>query len=121
VRRRIASGARRHLGEGVGAVQVAEGLPREPHGHALVAREEAVAGDGLVGRAKTEEERRARRNRPEAVRRGLPEVDLIRRLGAVQEVREPATVGVGDEGDCGGGDPRRHIRPDSVAQLRRVN
>ena len=45
--------ARRHLGEGVGAVQVAEGLPGEPHGHALVAREEAVAGDGLVGRAET--------------------------------------------------------------------
>ncbi len=45
----------------------------------------------------TEEERRARRDRPETVRRGLPEVDLVRRLGAVQEVAEPAEVGVGDE------------------------
>ncbi len=98
--------ARRHLGERVGAVQVAEGLPGEPHRHALVAREEAVAGDGPVGRAETEEERRTRRNRPEAVRRGLPEVDLVRRLGAVQEVGEPAEVGVGDEG--GGGDGWRH-------------
>ena len=76
--------------------------PGEPHGHALVAREEAVAGDGLVGRAETEEERRAQRDRPEAVRRGLPEVDLVRRLGAVQEVREPAEVSVDDEGGGGG-------------------
>src|SRR5450756_1385509 len=72
--------------------------PGEPHGHALVAREEAAAGDGLVGRAESEEERRARRDRLEAMRQGLPEVDLVRRLGAVEEVREPAEVGVGDEG-----------------------
>jgi len=72
--------------------------PGEPHGHTLVAREEAVAGDGLVGRAEKEEERRARRDRLEAMRRGLPEVDLVRRLGTVQEVREPAEVDVGDKG-----------------------
>jgi len=56
-----------------------------------------------MGRAETEEERRARRDRLETVRRGLPEVDLVRGLDAVQELREPAEVGVGDEG--GGGDP----------------
>src|SRR5665647_692569 len=100
VRRRIAS-MRRHLGEGVGAVQVAEGLPGEPNWHALVPREEAEAGDGLVRRAETEEERRARRDRLEAVRRGLPEVGLVRRLRAVQEVREPAKVSVGDESGRG--------------------
>ncbi len=97
MRRRIASGARRHLGERVRAVLVAEELLGEPHGYALVAREEAEAGDGLAGRAETEEERRARWDRLEAVRRRLPEVDLVRRLGAVQEVAEPAEVGVGDE------------------------
>jgi len=59
--------------------------------------EEAEAGDGLVGCAETEEERRARRDRLETARRGLPEVDLVRRLGAVQEVAEPAEVGVGNE------------------------
>jgi hypothetical protein len=50
----------------------------------LVAREEAVTGDGKVGLAETEEERRARRDRFEALRRGLPEVDLVRRLGAMK-------------------------------------
>jgi hypothetical protein len=59
--------------------------------------EEAEAGDGEVGLAQTEEERRARRDCLEAVRRGLPEVDLVRRLSAVQKVAEPAEVGVGDE------------------------
>jgi len=68
--------------------------------------EEAEAGDGLVGRAKAEEERRARRYRLEAVRRGLPEVDLVRRLGAMQEMREPTEVGIGDE--TRGGESARH-------------
>src|SRR5665647_1408942 len=88
--------------------------PGEPHGDALVTREEAEAGDGLVGRAETEEERRARRDRLEAVRRGLPEVDLVRRPGAVQSVREPAEVGVGDEAGRRGhrtGDRRHDYRP----------
>jgi hypothetical protein len=116
VRRRIASGARRHLGERVGAVLVAEGLPGEPNGHALVAREEAEADDGEVRLAETEEERRARRNRLEAVRRGLPEVDLVRRLGAVQEMREPAEVGVGDESVRGA----THAQPSLVRSQRRA-
>jgi len=104
VRRRIAS-MRAAISAKVSVpfLSVAEGLPGEPRGHALVAREEAEAGDGLVGRAETEAERRARRDRFEAVRRGLPEVDLVRRLGAVQEVAEPAEVGVGDEGGFRGG------------------
>jgi len=89
--------ARRHLGERVGAVLVAERLPGESCGHALVAREEAEAGDGLVGPAETEEERSARRDRLETARRGLPEVDLVRRLRPVQEVAELAEVGVGNE------------------------
>jgi len=44
----------------------------------------------------------------------LPEVDLIRRLVAVQEVREPAEVGVGDEAGRRGhrtGDRRHDYRP----------
>ncbi len=53
------------------------------------AREDTEAGDGLVRRAETEEDRRAQWNRLEAARRGLPEVDLVRRPSAVQEVAEP--------------------------------
>jgi len=73
--------------------------PAKPRGHALVAREEAKAGgDGTVGRAETEEERRARRHRIRAVRERLRKVHLVRRLGAVQRMREPGKVRMGDEG-----------------------
>ena len=65
-----------------------------------------ISPNGPVRRAESEEERRARRDRLEAGRRGMPEVDLVGRLGAVEKVREPAEVGVGDEG--GGGDVETH-------------